>query len=137
MRFLPMSAATRFAQPLLLLAIVGSFLVSLAGCGGAADGRIAAERKRLVLSEEPSGATSIAEARKNLILQPEVTLVGTIGAADQETFQPGPPRLSSRKRRPRGTATPVTTPTPAPSAAIGRKRRRWPWCSWSTRREKF
>jgi hypothetical protein len=89
MRFLPMSAATRFAKPLLLLAIVGSFVGSLAGCGGAADGRIAAERKRLVLAEEPSGATSIADARKNLILQPEVTLVGQIGAADQETFQSG------------------------------------------------
>jgi hypothetical protein len=74
---------------MLLLAVVAGWFGSLAGCGGAADARIAAERKRLVLAEEPQGATSIADARKNLIVRPEVTLVGLIGAADQEAFQKG------------------------------------------------
>jgi hypothetical protein len=72
-----------------LLATAGSMFGSLGGCGAAVDARVAAQRKRLVLAEEPSGATSIADARKNLIVQPEVTLVGLVGAADQEAFPPG------------------------------------------------
>jgi hypothetical protein len=70
----------------LLLATAGSLVGTLTGCG---DASIAAERKRLVLAEEPAGATSIADARKNLIVQPEVTLVGRVGAADQEPFEKG------------------------------------------------
>ncbi|HTU25087.1 MAG TPA: hypothetical protein VMF30_06805 [Pirellulales bacterium] len=80
--------ANRCIVLLFLLAIAGCLAGSLAGCGRAADGRIAVERQRLVLPEEPGGATSIAEARKNLIVQPEVTLVGRIGAADHEAFEP-------------------------------------------------
>jgi hypothetical protein len=78
----------RRATNVLLVAIAGSHLCLLAGCGGALDPRVAAERKRLVLAEEPAGATSIADAQKNLAAQPEVTLVGQIGAADHDPFEP-------------------------------------------------
>ena len=88
MRSRATSPAVRSTVPMLLLAIAASLVGSLAGCG-AADSRIAAERKRLVLAEEPQGATSIADARKNLIVRPEVTLVGLIGGADQEPFEKG------------------------------------------------
>lgn len=74
---------------MLLLAIAGSFCLTQPGCGRAVDPRIAAERNRLVLAEEPAGATSIADAQKNLAAQAEVTLVGCIGAADYEPFEPG------------------------------------------------
>jgi hypothetical protein len=74
---------------ILLLAIAGSLLGSLVGCGAAEDPHVVAQRKRLVLAEEPSGATSIADAQKNLAAQPEVTLVGCIGAPDQQAFEQG------------------------------------------------
>ncbi len=74
---------------MLLLAIAGSVVGTQTGCGKAVDPQIVAERKRLVLAEEPAGATSIADAQKNLASQSEVTLVGRIGAADHEPFEPG------------------------------------------------
>ena len=61
LNFTATSAAVRSTVSMVLLAIATSFVGSLAGCG-AADSRIAAERKRLVLAEEPQGATSIADA---------------------------------------------------------------------------
>ena len=73
------------SHALLLLVIVGSFT----GCGGAEDRHIATLRKKLLLGEEPVTATSIAEAKKNIADQPEVVLVGRIGAGDDDPFVNG------------------------------------------------
>lgn len=70
---------------LLLAVVVGSFT----GCGGAEDRRIAAVRNKLLLAEEPPAATSIAEAKKNISEQPEVILVGRVGAGDDDPFVSG------------------------------------------------
>ena len=91
-----------------------------------------------MLAEEPAGATSIADAQKNLAAQPEVTLVGRIGVPDHEPFVPGKASFVCRKHRPKATIMgPVTMPTTAPSAAAGRPRRTWRWCNSSTIRERF
>jgi hypothetical protein len=73
----------------LSLTLLASLAVSLSGCGTASDPRIAAERKRLVLVDEPADPTSILAAKKQLASPGEVTLVGAIGAGDDDPFEKG------------------------------------------------
>jgi hypothetical protein len=69
----------------LLVSLAGCLVSSLIGCGSADDPRIAAQRKRLVLADEPADATSILDAKQQLADERDVTLVGTIGGDDQNT----------------------------------------------------
>jgi hypothetical protein len=62
----------------LLFAVV---LASVSGCNrGSAE--IDALRQRLVLAEEPAGATSIAESRDKVENEQDVVIVGKIGAGE-------------------------------------------------------
>lgn len=62
------------------------------GCGSAsgdADPATVAHRTRFLLTSEPAGALSIAEAETKLESSPEVVLIGQIGAGDHEPWEPG------------------------------------------------
>lgn len=65
---------------------------ALAGCTEKAqvlDPALAAQRSKLVLAEEPSGAVSIAEARKDLEQPKEVVLIGRVGAGGATPWEQG------------------------------------------------
>lgn len=68
--------------------------VAIAGCSLSEDPAVVAQRKKLLLADEPAGAVSIAEAKKNVQDQSakepsEVVLVGRIGAGDAEPWNQG------------------------------------------------
>jgi len=58
------------------------------GCGQG-DARVASLRKQLVLADEPAGATSIADSLGKIESQPDVVVVGRIGAGEFEPWADG------------------------------------------------
>jgi len=61
-------------------------LVCVVGCHNADDARINAARSRLLLSQEPEGAQSIADVRKRVDAQEAVTVAGEIEMAELDPF---------------------------------------------------
>ena len=61
----------------------------VAGCGKGDDPAVMAQRKKFMLASEPTGALSIADAKKSVKEQSEVVLVGRINAGDAEPWDQG------------------------------------------------
>ena len=61
------------------------------GCQQPVDPAVLAERDKYLLSEEPSGAVGVLEARELVAEQPQqpVVLLGRIGAGADTTWDPG------------------------------------------------
>jgi hypothetical protein len=53
------------------------------------DPAILAQRSKLVLADEPQGAMSITDARKDLEQEKEVVLIGKVGAGDSTPWEQG------------------------------------------------
>ena len=65
-------------------------LVCLAGCQEAVDPAVMKERDKYLLSEEPTGAIAVGEAREQVTDQQQpIVLIGRIGAGADSTWEPG------------------------------------------------
>jgi hypothetical protein len=67
---------------LCVIAVCFSLLSSLAGCAEAQDARV----NRIILTEEPADAGTIAAAKKNLPAGRELVIVGQVGKGDIDPF---------------------------------------------------
>lgn len=64
-------------------------LVGFAGCQQAVDPAVRKEREKYLLSEEPTGAVSVSQARKQVTQQQPIVLRGRVGAGEHLTWEPG------------------------------------------------
>jgi hypothetical protein len=67
-----------------LLFFMATILAAASGCNRG-NAEVEALRNRLVLADEPSGATTIADSRDKIDAEQDVVIVGKIGAGE---FQP-------------------------------------------------
>lgn len=65
-------------------------LVTFAGCQEAVDPAVMKQRDKYLLSEEPTGAIAVSEAREQITDQEQpIVLIGRVGAGEHSTWEPG------------------------------------------------